>query len=779
MLQKRGCYNIMKNRLNITAILLSAVLLVSGCSDENRSGVAAAADTEATEEAGDIRNGIGLNAFKAQQEAQTSAKEKDSTPNSPIEWFAAAENKGNYTVMKVETSKGIEEFKLSTFKEQLLAMDTPTKLQTSNRVTACDESGIQIVYTEKDDGGVSIGFCDVEVLKAAMDDSFCQVLHSKSTFFDMHMGTTTEYLTLSERSMEEVDSDIKRSGCYKSVNDGFTVTAYTNGGYTFYFILDVEAKLLNKGSEKTTEADQSYDSGTQEADTTLSVTDEKTDEPFIPVVAESFSDFTYNSGRSFPDENGKYIQGIQITGLANENANIINIPESILGDPVLDIDANAFEGNKKIVEVNLPKELLSIRSYAFKNCTSLEKVTMGEKINNMGDGVFSGCSKLVDINLPDNIIVRDEAFMNCKELSEINVGDRIGKSAFKGCSNLKKIQFHNQSKEGEIYDKAFVDCVSIEEIILPESITNIGESAFEGCSSLKKVSMNNKYINVGTNAFYGCDSLVDVDLGEEVRNIGIKAFANCTSLEKIELPSIDEYYDDHDKGVRCFREGMFMGCTSLKTIVFPEKYTFRIPNLAFSNCTSLEKVVIPDSCFKIGESAFEGCTSLSEVRLPVLINRGVESRAFRDCASLKSISFASSKSYVIGEAAFENCTGLTELKISGNYIDIYGSAFKGCTGLSKIDIVLEDKCSLTIGKEAFADCTGLTSVDLPEGVDSIGEDSFARCISLRNISIPLSADKWKKYSWLGGFTDCENITVIYKGESYSYRDLISLKDNMG
>ena len=253
----------MKNTVKSIAILLCVALLMSGCSGSNRPQVVTPAVTAAATNADDDSYGYGYGTFATVQTTQQIIP-----ASTPIGWFAESEDKGDYTVMKVETSKGLENFKLSTFKEQLLAMDTPTKLQTSNRVTVCDESGVQIVYTENADGGISIDFCDVEVLKAAMDDSFCQVLHSKSTFFDMHMGTTTDYLTISEPSMKEVDSDITRSGCYKSVNDGFTVTAYTNGGYTFYFILDVEAKLLNKGDSDNMASERIIDSDIQNVERT-------------------------------------------------------------------------------------------------------------------------------------------------------------------------------------------------------------------------------------------------------------------------------------------------------------------------------------------------------------------------------------------------------------------------------------------------------------------------------------------------------------------------------
>ena len=89
----------------------------------------------------------------------------------------------------------------------------------------------------------------------------------------------------------------------------------------------------------------------------------------------------------------------------------------------------------------------------------------------------------------------------------------------------------------------------------------------------------------------------------------------CSALTDIHLP----------KGITRIANGAFMDCSSLKSVVLPEK----IDSLSyfFSGCENLEYVTIPDNATKIGHWTFENCKSLKEITIPDSVTK-IEEKAF-------------------------------------------------------------------------------------------------------------------------------------------------------
>ena len=78
----------------------------------------------------------------------------------------------------------------------------------------------------------------------------------------------------------------------------------------------------------------------------------------------------------------------------------VEIPAIHNGFPVTEIDEKAFFGKKEIVSVVIPDSIEIIGESAFKNCTSLEYVTIGEyesMLYEIGKQAFQGCSLLAAI----------------------------------------------------------------------------------------------------------------------------------------------------------------------------------------------------------------------------------------------------------------------------------------------------------------------------------------------------------------------------------------------
>ena len=162
----------------------------------------------------------------------------------------------------------------------------------------------------------------------------------------------------------------------------------------------------------------------------------------------------------------------------------------------------AFRGNTHIKSITIPPSVTHIMSYAFANCTKLEKVEiLGNNLVYIGDLAFSGCFKLKSINIPESLKEIDDcAFNLCESLTKINLPDsleRIGEAAFAACQelhikrfpkSLTKISAYSFSQIGgvfaipdwvtEIEDGAF-DWTPSSRVFVPISVKKIGYRAFD------------------------------------------------------------------------------------------------------------------------------------------------------------------------------------------------------------------------------------------------------------------------------------------------------------
>ena len=98
---------------------------------------------------------------------------------------------------------------------------------------------------------------------------------------------------------------------------------------------------------------------------------------------------------------------------------------------------------------------------AFRECSSLESISLPEGITSIGDNAFYGCSSLESITLPSSV------------------------TAIGGWG-------------------AFLECSSLESITLPEGVQSIGDRTFDGCSSLTSITLPESVTSIGKNAFYNC-----------------------------------------------------------------------------------------------------------------------------------------------------------------------------------------------------------------------------------------------------------------------------------
>ena len=250
------------------------------------------------------------------------------------------------------------------------------------------------------------------------------------------------------------------------------------------------------------------------------------------------------------------------------------IPEKLEDVPVTLIQEDSFK-EKNITEVTIPASVRKVGKQAFRNCTSLTKVTFakGSELKTISTRAFAGCTKLSSISLPSTVT-------------------KIRKSSFRKCSSLTEIK-------------------------IPNATTYIGITAFAECTSLKKVtiSANSKLETIRSGAFRGDTALVNI--GDS------SSFKGDIPLNKM---------PDSLNGVSALEDSVFKGCTSLQSISLNIN---TIPESCFENCTKLKRVHTRTSkTVKVGQSAFAGCSKLVSVYARI---SSIGDNAFSGCSSMNRI----------------------------------------------------------------------------------------------------------------------------------------------
>ena len=162
-------------------------------------------------------------------------------------------------------------------------------------------------------------------------------------------------------------------------------------------------------------------------------------------------------------------------------------------------------------------------------------------------------------------------------------------------------------------------------------------------------------------------------------------------------------------------------------VVLPSTLT-EVGQFAFNWCTSLESVVFPDDCkvAVIGSAAFKHCTKLASVTIPASVEKIAamssyfDYGAFKDCTSLKSVSFEPGSRLSEMLHAFYGCTALETVDLGG-----IGSALASASGISTAfggcgavrSVVLPDSACASMAP--FTAATSITSVTLPENCSNL------------------------------------------------------------
>lgn len=472
-----------------------------------------------------------------------------------------------------------------------------------------------------------------------------------------------------------------------------------------------------------------------------------------------------------PRESIKNYGGGSAAGLFAGCTTLEKVTIGSSGDSKAELPYEMFAGCTNLKTVNMDKNVNTIGTAAFAECTGLKsidltgvkeimpyaftkaglsEVTIPSSVEKIGGIAFGGCISLETMTLESrwsgedsvyrrmvNILgnfsyVKGEYSYNMHTSSEqVNNPIRSNeefREKYPGQTAIKTLIIKNDG-EGTALDNssAFAaHLVSLENVTLPEGMKTIPSGAFKQCFSLKKVVLPSSIETIGNNAF-DSDVNLDIDFTKltNLTSIGSQAFSiiNANGGNSVG-GSYDKKYTDEitDNGgikniilsesVKTIGSGAFFGQRNVKKIVIPESVT-SIQGQAFQMIPALEELEVYASLDKVSGSSFNE-VFWSNTRNDSTIT-----------GKLKKVILGESYSATgkIGSALFYGLD-FDEIDIQMNNIQNLGSSmFMKNTRLKSFTV---PKTVKVINQAAFYETTALKDITIPKNVQTIDVEAFRK-----------------------------------------------------
>lgn len=294
-------------------------------------------------------------------------------------------------------------------------------------------------------------------------------------------------------------------------------------------------------------------------------------------------------------QTGKKVAMIVADAVAYKSMTEITIPPSV----------KRMTGKTSFEEYRV----VGISANAFKNNTSIKKVTLGEDaVIQMGKSAFQGCTALEEVNLAihwsSSLTTAMRVALLTNFVKEITVGKTVMyellPSVFEGCTSLKTVKlslFH----------------------------TKIGKNAFKDCSALESINLDGlvSLTTLDDYAFAGCSSLENIFIGSNVETFGLHVFEGCTALSYVEweASSVADFTAPDGTNPSPFydlRDNESLEIENLGTMT-------RVPAYF---CYGVKNILGACALEEIGAHAYEGCTNMQFKTIALNNVKKIEEAAF-------------------------------------------------------------------------------------------------------------------------------------------------------
>lgn len=436
-----------------------------------------------------------------------------------------------------------------------------------------------------------------------------------------------------------------------------------------------------------------------------------------------------------------------------------NDPTAVIFTGIKKFGAYAFNGCA-LQKLIIPSSLETVDEHAFSGFSGLVAFANADKNPNKKYVAYDGV--LYEYNPGPENKYEEIQYLRCFpdsksgvdytcNLAALALNLQVADFAFDDVKNLRKINFSplvtNENSNLSIGNYAFYNCKGLQLINSTVFIDNIGQHAFENTSivefkmgtySSQGSSWGSKMLYVDSYAFKNsklqsiifptndkpeymgitlrdyamadCPELRNVSIGKYNTSPGVTfcppgkyAFANCPKLESVNFEYV--FADKGEYGV--LPEGMFCGCTSLKSFKIEDNVVKEIRQYAFANCNlqSWPFANQTNTLETIGDFAFGVSVGQNKVQNHL---RNVNLSEFKLLKSIGTGAFL--KSGITNDLlSFYTENGKTSIeKIEP--LTFAGNDFKKVFYAEGIK---------EIGHDAVADCNALTFVHLPNSLESI------------------------------------------------------------
>ena len=288
---------------------------------------------------------------------------------------------------------------------------------------------------------------------------------------------------------------------------------------------------------------------------------------------------------------------------AKDGATAVVIPETVTANgmsyTVSSVSSGAFAENALLSEIILPDTVVSIGSFAFFGCVSLERIT-ANGLTSAGVDVFAGTPFITSAEF---VVLGDVLF-------RYNGSSAVVK-------DIPKVSF--------VAD-AFAWNLSVKTVILPEGIKAVGDGAFAFSEKLRTVNLPFSLEKIGNEAFFGCVSLEEISIAVNVTEIGENAFSGTPYLSRLL---------DAEGDMIILGGGVLLRYKGDDVFVSVPSYVVSISD-AFAG-TSVCVVEIPENCV-IGQGAFRNACNLTRVTVKGDAS-DISAFAFDGCEKLSALTF--------------------------------------------------------------------------------------------------------------------------------------------
>jgi hypothetical protein len=442
-----------------------------------------------------------------------------------------------------------------------------------------------------------------------------------------------------------------------------------------------------------------------------------------------------------------------------------------LPNTLVTIGSRAFERNRRLAALIIPKNVTSIGNKAFIATDDLVSVTsINTTPPTLGTTVFGGNDNIKkNLTVPVGTVQAYldagwTAFFSVNGVATIGKTFKIDGITYEVSSNTpNEVKVRGNTNSG-----AIVIPSQIEHLGFTFSVTEIGVEAFEG-DGITSVSIPTSVTQIRGEAFHD-NELTSLVIPTSVTNIGSGAFRQ-NNLTDLSIPS-----SVTNIGNNAFREN------SLTSIIIGNNVA-TIGDNAF-RFNQLETVTIPAQVTTIGGGAFAGnpnvltVVSLATTPPSILQNTPDVVGSFGEVDQKElTVPTGTTQAYLnAGWTGFKSINGaidaftiegisyqVTSLDNNTNTVKITGNTNSGAITIPSQVTEGEGEGGITytiteIGVDAFRDDT-VTSIVIPDGVTHIGNGAF-RENNITAVSIPSSVTSIGN----GSFAE-NNITTLSIGNN--------------